>query len=119
MKTYEMYAKAIEDGKTYRASDMFYSRDKGFHDDNDYIWSWDAYSHHRDGYDAFLSEDGWEEVVEERLFTLEEIDRYINEYYNVVTHGSDTITITMSSSDTPYSSISKLTEYIFSKGRRA
>ena len=85
MKTYEMYAKAIEDGKTYRASDMFYNRYKGFHDDEGRTWTWEAYSHHRDGYEAFLSEDGWEEVIEERGFTLEEIKKYLlgftDEYY--------------------------------------
>lgn len=118
MKTYEMYAKAIEDGKTYRASDMFYSRDKGFHDDDGYIWSWEAYSHYRDGYEAFLSTDGWEEVLEERVFTLEEIEKYINEYYTVVTKGCDTIVISIDSSQTPQSSINKLSEYIFSRGRR-
>jgi uncharacterized protein CbrC (UPF0167 family) len=105
MKTYEMYAKAIEDGKTYRASDMFYNREKGFHDDDGYIWSWEAYSHHRDGYDAFLSEDGWEEVAEERLFTLEEIKNavydFVEDYYMC-----------------PQNHVNELIEGIFSKGRR-
>lgn len=119
MKTYEMYAKAIEDGKTYRASDMFYNNVKGFHDDEGRTWTWDAYSHHRDGYEAFLNEDGWEEVVEERVFTLKEIGRCINEYYTIVTKGSSTITISFDSAQTPQSSINKLSEYIFSKGRRA
>ena len=104
MKTYEMYAKAIEDGKTYRASDMFYNRDKGFHDDEGYIWSWDAYSHYRDGYDAFLSEDGWEEVIEERVFTLEEIIKSIYECH----YSEKKRTVT---SET-------LGQYIFSRGRR-
>jgi len=89
-----MYAKAIEDGKTYRASDMFYNNVKGFHDD------------------------GWEEVVEERVFTLEEIENHINEYYTVVTKGCDTIVISIDSTQTPQSSINKLSKYIFSKGRR-
>lgn len=119
MKTYEMYAKAIEDGKTYRASGMFYSRDKGFHDDEDRTWTWDAFAHHRDGYEAFLRVDGWEEVVEERAFTLKEIERRISEYYTIVTKGSSTITISFDSAQTPQSSINKLSEYIFSKGRRA
>ena len=104
MKTYEMYAKAIEDGKTYRASDMFYNNVKGFHDDDGYIWSWEAYSHHRDGYEAFLSEDGWDEVVEERVFTLEEIVKSIYEWnYSEKKRGTTSET---------------LGQYVFSKGRR-
>ena len=106
MKTYEMYAKAIEDGKTYRASDMFYNRNKGFHDDEGRTWTWDAYSHHRDGYEAFLSEDGWEEVVEERAFTLEEIVDNISEFYCSEKRNDQPVTSEI------------LGRYIFSKGRR-
>ena len=110
MKTYEMYAKAIEDGKTYRASDMFYNNIMGFYNEkNDQFVGIEV---------KFLEEDGWEEVVEERLFTLEEIERHINEYYTIVTKGSSTITISFDSAQTPQSSINKLSEYIFSKGRR-
>ena len=111
MKTYEMYAKAIEDGKTYRASDMFYSRYKGFHDDEGRTWTWEAYSHHRDGYEAFLSEDGWEEVSEERVFTLEEIEKYLLEFtdeYYILTNTASAIR----------RNIDDITKYIFSKGRR-
>ena len=111
MKTYEMYAKAIEDGKTYRASDMFYSRYKGFHDDEGRTWTWEAYSHHRDGYEAFLSEDGWEEVAEERVFTLEEIEKYLlgftGEYY---VQGNTTEVIRRNFDD--------IAKFVFSKGRR-
>lgn len=111
MKTYEMYAKAIEDGKTYRASDMFYSRYKGFHDDEGRTWTWEVYSHHRDGYEAFLSEDGWEEVVEERVFTLEEIKKYLlgftGEYY--VQENTMEIIIR---------NVGDIAKYIFNNGRR-
>ena len=106
MKTYEMYAKAIEDGKTYRASDMFYNNVKGFHDDEGRTWTWDAYSHHRDGYEAFLSQDGWEEVIEERAFTLEEIEKSIEYFVKHVEENGDR------------NYVKELSEYIFSKGRR-
>ena len=112
MKTYEMYAKAIEDGKTYRASDMFYSRYKGFHDDEGRTWTQEAYSHHRDGYEVFLSEDGWEEVLEERVFTLEEIEKSI-EYF--VKHVEANM-VSYTFGDRNY--VKELSEYIFSKSRR-
>ena len=111
MKTYEMYAKAIEDGKTYRASDMFYNNVKGFHDDEGRTWTWDAFAHHRDGYEAFLSVDGWEEVVEERLFTLEEIEKYLLEFtdeYYILTNTASSIR----------RNIDDITRFVFNKGRR-
>jgi hypothetical protein len=111
MKTYEMYAKAIEDGKTYRASDMFYNNVKGFHDDEGYIWSWEAYSHHRDGYDAFLSEDGWEEVVEERVFTLEEIKKYLLEF-------KDKYFVSQNTESSIVRNADDIAKFIFSRGRR-
>lgn len=111
MKTYEMYAKAIEDGKTYRASDMFYNNVKGFHDDENRTWTWDAYSHHRDGYEAFLNEDGWEEVVEERLFTLEEIEKYLLEFKDEYFVSQNTASSIIRNAD-------DISRFIFSKGRR-
>lgn len=111
MKTYEMYAKAIEDGKTYRASDMFYNNVKGFHDDEGRTWTWDAFAHHRDGCEAFLSVDGWEEVVEERVFTLEEIEKYLLGF-------SDEYYVQANTANVIRRNVDDIAKFIFNKGRR-
>lgn len=58
MKTYEMVAQADQDGLTYRTDDMYYNKDKGFHDYQGDEWdvlAWDM----TDGLNRFIHADGW------------------------------------------------------------
>jgi hypothetical protein len=79
MKTYEMVALADKDGKTYQSGEMYYQKDKGFHDEFGREWEASAYNC-ENGLSRFIHEDEWE-LVAKRKMTIQEIEDILG--YNI------------------------------------
>jgi hypothetical protein len=77
MNTCEMVLLADTNGKTYKSDEMYYHKDKGFHDDHGETWDYDAFrdfhENGRYGLDAFVHTCEWEEV-KKRKMTIEDIE---------------------------------------------
>ena len=77
MNTCEMVLLADKNGKAYMADEMYYHKDKGFHDDNGDEWDADSFQDYVEdgkcGLNAFIHITNWEEV-KKRKMTLEEIE---------------------------------------------
>lgn len=63
MYTYEMVSQADKDGLTYQCSDMYYSKEKGFHDSRGVAWSSLSYSDVPGGLNTFIHEDKWDIAI--------------------------------------------------------
>lgn len=77
MNTCEMVLLADKNGKTYVADDMYYHKDRGFHEDDGGIWDADAFQGYQEGdrygLHAFVHIDNWEQV-KKRKMTIGEIE---------------------------------------------
>lgn len=73
MNTAEMWAKAQEDGKTYKCYDMLYNKQFGFHDKAKTKWWPDAF----DTIDEILALDKWE-IKPENVMTKSEAEAKFN-----------------------------------------
>ncbi len=87
MNTCEMVLLADKNGKTYIANDMYYQRDKGFHEDNGNTWDADAFTNYQENgkyeLNAFVHIDNWEQV-KKRSMTLEEIEEKLGYEVEIV-----------------------------------
>lgn len=78
---------ADKNAKAYVADDMYYQRDRGFHEDNGVIWGADSFQDYQKddkyGLNAFVHINNWEQV-KERKMTIEEIEEKLGYEVEIV-----------------------------------
>jgi hypothetical protein len=77
MNTCEMVLLADKNGKTYKSDELYYHKNKGFHDSDGFEWDYDAFKNFQEngrcGLNAFVHTADWEEIKKQRM-TLKEIE---------------------------------------------
>lgn len=77
-----MVARADRDGCTYVDHDMYYSKEKGFHEQDGTAWGVHAFGHHRDGLNIFIHLDEWEKVVPS--YTMDDLYEMLGGEFRII-----------------------------------
>lgn len=87
MNTCEMVLLADKNGKAYVASDMYYQKDRGFHDNDNNEWDADSFMNYQEddknGLNAFIHIDNWDQV-KKRKMKIEEIEEKLGYEVEIV-----------------------------------